>query len=57
MQYDIILLVGDSTFMQQVRKRLTEELPDIPIEFFEPECAVSKGAAIWGNQLKPIFLQ
>ena len=46
--YDKILLVGGSTRMLQVQKRLKQEFPNIPIEFCDPDQSVAKGAAIYG---------
>lgn len=46
--YDKILLVGGSTRMPQVMKRLQAEFPNIPIEYCDPDAAVAKGAAIYG---------
>ena len=47
-QYDKILLVGGSTYMPQVKERLMQEFPNIPIEYCEPNQSVAKGAAIYG---------
>jgi len=46
-----ILLVGGSTRMPQVRKRLETEFPGIPIEFNDPDEAVAKGAALFAQKL------
>lgn len=46
--YDKILLVGGSTRMLQIKERLTQEFPDTPIEFCDPDQSVAKGAAIYG---------
>lgn len=46
-----ILLVGGSTRMPQVAKRLQEEFPNLPIEINEPDEAVAKGAARFAAQL------
>ncbi|RJP75553.1 MAG: Hsp70 family protein [Candidatus Zixiibacteriota bacterium] len=49
--FDRILLVGGSTRMPQVRRRLEAEFPGIPIEFNEPDEAVAKGAALFAQKL------
>ncbi len=51
-KYDKILLVGGSTFMPQVKNRLTQEFPEIPIEFCDPNESVARGAAIYGQNLE-----
>ena len=50
---DEIILVGGSSYMPMVRKRLNKEYPGIPIclEQFEPDLAVAKGAAIHAYNL------
>jgi molecular chaperone DnaK (HSP70) len=50
-KFDRLLLVGGSTKMPQVRKRLEKEFPGIPIEFNEPDEAVAKGAALYAWKL------
>ena len=50
--YDKILLVGGSTFMPQVKKRLEQEFTGIPIEFCDPNESVARGAAIYGQNLE-----
>lgn len=50
--YDKILLVGGSTFMPQVKKRLEQEFSGIPIEFCDPNESVARGAAIYGQNLE-----
>ena len=45
-----ILLVGGATKMPQVKERLEAEF-GIPCKFFEPDEAVAKGAAIYGQKL------
>ncbi len=47
---DKILLVGGSTKMPQVEERLTQEF-HLPIRLFEPDEAVARGAAIYGQKL------
>jgi len=47
---DRLLLVGGSTKMPQVTARLQQEFA-IEIESFEPDFAVAKGAAIYGQKL------
>lgn len=56
---DKILLVGGSTYMPQVKERLLIELPGIPIEAFDPDQCVAKGAAIYGAnvQIKEAYEQ
>jgi molecular chaperone DnaK (HSP70) len=49
--FDKILLVGGSTKMPQVKEALAKEFPDKPIESFDPDESVAKGAAIYGQQL------
>jgi molecular chaperone DnaK (HSP70) len=49
--FDKILLVGGSTKMPQVKEALTKEFPDKPVESFDPDESVAKGAAIYGQQL------
>lgn len=46
--FDKILLVGGSTMMPQVQRRLAQEFPSTPIEFGDPNQSVAKGAAIFG---------
>lgn len=46
-----ILLVGGSTKMPQVAQRLEQEF-GIPYKVFEPDEAVAKGAAIYGQKLR-----
>ncbi len=48
--FDQIILVGGSTRMPQVSKRLEKEFGKKP-EIFEPDGAVAKGAAIFGWKL------
>lgn len=50
--YDKILLVGGSTFMPQVKKRLEQEFAGIPIEFCDPNESVARGAAIYGQNIE-----
>ncbi|MBQ7984196.1 MAG: Hsp70 family protein [Bacteroidales bacterium] len=50
-KYDKILLVGGSSRMPQVERRLKQEFPDIPIEFCDPDQSVAKGAASYGMNL------
>lgn len=49
---DKILLVGGSTFMPQVKKRLEQEFAGIPIEFCDPNESVARGAALFGQDLE-----
>ena len=48
-QFDEIILVGGSTRMPQIKERLLTEYSMEPI-FFEPDEAVAKGAALYGQQ-------
>lgn len=48
--FDQILLVGGSTKMPQVAERLQQEFT-IPFRLLEPDQAVAKGAAIYGQKL------
>jgi molecular chaperone DnaK len=52
-QFDRIILVGGSTRMPQVARRLKQEF-HLPLRLFEPDEAVAKGAALYGQRL---FLQ
>lgn len=47
---DQILLVGGSTKMPQVAQRLEQEF-GLPYKLFEPDAAVAKGAASYGQKL------
>ena len=47
---DQILLVGGSTKMPQVKEGLEREF-NIPLKVFEPDTAVAKGAALYGQKL------
>jgi molecular chaperone DnaK len=49
--FDKQLLVGGSTKMPQVGERLDQEF-HIPLLLFEPEEAVARGAAIYGQKLR-----
>lgn len=49
---DKILLVGGSTFMPQVKKRLEQEFAGTPIEFCDPNESVARGAALFGQDLE-----
>jgi molecular chaperone DnaK len=51
-QLDKVLLVGGSTYMPQVKGRLATEVPGIPIEAFDPDQCVAKGAAIYGSNIQ-----
>ena len=48
---DILLLVGGSTRMPQVKARLQSEFPGIEIKTHDPDQAVAKGAALYGLKL------
>ncbi len=52
-QYNQIILVGGSTRMPQIARRLEHEF-HLPFRLFEPDEAVAKGAALYGQRL---FLQ
>ena len=45
-----ILLVGGSSYMPQVKEKLSAEFPSLAIELNEPNEAVAKGAAIFALQ-------
>jgi len=49
--FDKILLVGGSTRMPQIKAILEDNYPAVPVEFFDPDESVAKGAAIYGQQL------
>jgi molecular chaperone DnaK len=49
-QFDQLLLVGGSTKMPQIAERLTQEFGIEPT-VYEPDQAVAKGAAIYGQKL------
>ena len=48
--YTKVLLVGGSTHMPQVRKRMEAEF-NVPCEIYDPHESVAKGAAIYGWKL------
>jgi molecular chaperone DnaK len=50
-KYDKILLVGGSTRMPQIKIILEQNFTGIPIETFDPDESVAKGAAIYGQQM------
>lgn len=55
---DEIILVGGSSYMPMVKERLRKEFPGTPIRLdqFEPDLAVSKGAAIHAyNLANPVY--
>lgn len=55
---DEIILVGGSSYMPMVKNRLQKEFPSTPIRLdqFEPDLAVSKGAAIHAyNLANPVY--
>lgn len=49
-QFSQLILVGGSTRMPQISQRLEEEL-HLPLRLFEPDEAVAKGAALYGQRL------
>jgi len=49
--FDKILLVGGSTYMPQIEEILAKNFPGKPVEKFDPNESVAKGAAIYGQQL------
>ncbi|MDJ0536407.1 MAG: Hsp70 family protein [Xenococcaceae cyanobacterium MO_207.B15] len=49
-QFDKILMVGGSTRMPQVSRRIQEEFGQEP-QFCDPDEAVAKGAAVYGHHL------
>jgi molecular chaperone DnaK len=50
-RYSQFLLVGGSTKMPQVVELLQKEFPNIPQRSFDPDEAVAKGAAVYGQKL------
>lgn len=50
-KFSKILLVGGSTRMPQVQKRLEQEF-NVPIEIFDPDESVAKGAALYAQRLQ-----
>ena len=53
-----ILLVGGSSYMPQVRERLTMEFPDVEVPSpMDPNMAVSKGAAFFGKSILAKYLE
>lgn len=50
-RFDKILLVGGSTRMPQIKEILERNFTHVPIETFDPDESVAKGAAIYGQQL------
>lgn len=49
--FDVLLLVGGSTRMPQVKERLQQEFPGCEIKVHDPDQAVAKGAATYGLKL------
>lgn len=49
--FDVLLLVGGSTRMPQVKERLQREFPGSEIKVHDPDQAVAKGAAVYGQKL------
>jgi molecular chaperone DnaK (HSP70) len=47
-----LLLVGGSTRMPQVTRRLKEEFPGVEPQMFDPDESVAKGAALYGQKLR-----
>ena len=53
-----ILLVGGSSYMPQVRERLTMEFPDVEVPSpMDPNMAVSKGAAFFGKSILAKYME
>jgi len=50
-KFDEFLLVGGSSRMPQVMRRVKEEFPQIEPKLFDPDEAVAKGAALYGWKL------
>ncbi|GHO93646.1 molecular chaperone DnaK [Reticulibacter mediterranei] len=48
--FDLVLLVGGSTRMPQISARLEREF-GLPLRIFEPDEAVARGAAMYGQKL------
>jgi molecular chaperone DnaK len=49
--FDTLLLVGGSSRMPQVKERLMREFPGIEPRMHDPDQAVAKGAALYGQKL------
>ncbi|MGN1235592.1 MAG: Hsp70 family protein [Christensenellaceae bacterium] len=47
-----IVCVGGSSNMPQVREALQREFPTMELKLFEPEKAIAKGAAIYGEMIR-----
>ena len=50
-QIDEIVLVGGATLMPQVMRELEDAYPSTGIEFFDPEHAVARGAALYAESV------
>lgn len=48
---DEIILVGGATLMPQVMRALEDAFPSVEIQFFDPEHAVARGAAIYARSV------
>jgi molecular chaperone DnaK len=49
---DLLLMVGGSSRMPQVKSRLALEFPGVEQKLFDPELSVAKGAAIYANNTR-----
>lgn len=47
---DLILLVGGSTYMPQVQKRVKAQFPAVEVRQYDPNQIVAKGAALFGHK-------
>ena len=50
---DNVILVGGSSRMPMVSKMLESLFPDSEVMMIDPDCAVAKGAAIYGSVIEP----
>ncbi len=50
-QLDFVLLVGGSTFMPMIRNAVEARFSGIPVNLYEPNLAVAKGAAIYAHMI------
>lgn len=47
-----VLLVGGSTYMPMIKKAMEKKFPGKKVHLYEPDCAIAKGAAIYGRYLE-----
>lgn len=48
---DKIILAGGASLMPQVKNRIVQEYPNIPVEFYNSNMTIAKGAAIYGSNI------